>query len=360
MSKRPLATLIRATATWMAPIAIGAGVAEPIARGERAVWNGLREALGLPLAALAVGLALLGVSLAAAALFGALPVPGRMALYRVFYGIRMAPFWAREFMARRYPGNRRRTIRYPTLEEFEEEDDRRTGDPQIDYGVHWRDRGQRSGHRLTWIEPTGELVAVAGGRAGEGGVEVIAVIRDKRDVDRRLEHWSYAAFGRASLAWVRRRAHGWRVPLAPSAQSWLVEDSQPPIPWPSPPPPTVGKEVGAYLGRKGSVDNIVQIVDVEEQRPLYHYVDSSPTGFAWGYHGAGPTDLAASLLANRLGYMPQSPIIVRFRNDVVSRLAEEFLLTFEEVDRWIDKHRQLFARYPRAVPFDPYAAGGAY
>lgn len=35
--------------------------------------------------------------------------------------------------------------------------------------------------------------------------------------------------------------------------------------------------------------------------PLHHWVKHSPDGFAWGYGGSGPADLARSLLADALG-----------------------------------------------------------
>ena len=72
----------------------------------------------------------------------------------------------------------------------------------------------------------------------------------------------------------------------------------------------------------------VTITDVEGTRPVYHHVGHSPTGYSWGYGGDGPHDLARSILYDRLG-------------------------------SWITRHGKLFARNPRAEPFNPYAYGGA-
>lgn len=41
--------------------------------------------------------------------------------------------------------------------------------------------------------------------------------------------------------------------------------------------------------------------------PLAHQVRHSPTGFAWGYGGSGPADLARSLLAAALGDNARCP-----------------------------------------------------
>jgi hypothetical protein len=44
----------------------------------------------------------------------------------------------------------------------------------------------------------------------------------------------------------------------------------------------------------------------------------------------------------------------------VAALPEAFVLTYVDVDAWIDEHADLFAVNPRGVPLDPHAAGGAY
>jgi hypothetical protein len=65
------------------------------------------------------------------------------------------------------------------------------------------------------------------------------------------------------------------------------------------------------------------------------------------------------LLLDRLGYMPQARIVSAFRDDVVARLPDSFVLTYGQVDDWIAAHAGWFAENPRAVPLDPFAAGGA-
>ncbi len=129
-------------------------------------------------------------------------------------------------------------------------------------------------------------------------------------------------------------------------------------PWPAPPPPSPKRAAGAYHGSELENELRVEVHDADGVRALYHHVDISPTGFAWGYSGQGLTDLARSMLADRLGYVPQKPVYLAFRDDIVAHLPRDFVRTFDQVDRWIDEHGPLFAGNPRAEPFDPYAAGG--
>jgi hypothetical protein len=50
-------------------------------------------------------------------------------------------------------------------------------------------------------------------------------------------------------------------------------------------------------------------------RPLVHVVVHSPTGFAWGYGGSGPADLALSILADFLGERPSGPEMYEGRSE---------------------------------------------
>lgn len=244
-----------------------------------------------------------------------------------------------------------------TVEDFYKEDPRRISG-EVDYGVWWRDRGSDRVHRVTLIEATGELIAVPRGQTGDEAVELLGVIPNEDEVDRRLADWAYVGETVASLSWVRQRAIGWRVPLPPRSR-WLKRQEQATMqPWPVPPTPSPKRAEGAYHGSKRDNERRVEVVDADGARALHHHVRLSPTGFAWGYSGSGPTDLARSLLADRLGYVPQRRVYFAFREDIVAHLPRDFVLTFDQVDRWIDEHGPLFADNPRAEPFDQYAAGG--
>lgn len=354
-SPRSRRQLLRDGTGWLAGIVIGGALAPLITSGMGTAWDLLSRSLGTPAAVLVVAATAVLVSLAAAAAAGALRVSDHMILYRLRYGVAMSLVWLREAAQGGSPGNGSRNKRYSSRGQFEADDSRRSCITQVDFGVHWRDSRGRP-HRVTWIQDTAELVAVS---AQGGTVEVLAVVPDEKAVEARLRNWAYAALGGRSLSWVRRRAHGWNVPVSPRGWWWLREDLKGPKPWPVPSPPSVGNESGAYFGRSRDLESSVEIIDELGHRPLYQYVDSSPTGFAWGYAGAGPSDLARSLLADRLGYVPTQRICTAFREDVVERLPDNFVLTFESVDAWIDAHGSLFARNPRAEPFDPFAAGGA-
>lgn len=57
--------------------------------------------------------------------------------------------------------------------------------------------------------------------------------------------------------------------------------------------------------------------------------------FEWGYLGAGPGTLAEAILADRLGFIPDPPVAVRFAREVIARLEPEFELPGSAVDEWI-------------------------
>lgn len=299
------------------------------------------------------------------------------------YLIRMIPYWLREGIALGHPANGQRNPRFKSEVAFFAASRRREAREQIDHGQYWRD--SRVGPcRVTWISTTGELIAVALNKTwsrppkrranpilsrplvaeivveplpkpGEdfkprrdgGPVEILAVIPDSDEVDRRLMNYEHVLVG--DLRWARRRAYGWDVPLPPEAEWWRRYDVRPERPPLPPPQPSLGETDGAYLGL-WEVGGRVQVnIGNEPARDLYHFVDSSPTGFAWGYGGSGPWDLARSVLADRLGYIPNLDVVMEFKNGVVATLSmPAFSLTFSEVDAWIDSHAGLFARDPRA------------
>ncbi len=98
--------------------------------------------------------------------------------------------------------------------------------------------------------------------------------------------------------------------------------------------------------------------------PLRHVVFHSTNGFAWGYAGSGPADLALSILGDHLGCSEQlqkyvraadlmaeqrirerHPAVARafdlhqaFKIHFLSRLEQgaPFAITSEEIDAWLD------------------------
>jgi hypothetical protein len=340
-------------------VVVGALIALPAASLEIAAWNFLVSRVGVAatIIVLTVTVGLVGVMVSVVA--GVLRIPGRELQLSVAYGIRIAPYLARDLVTGMKMGIGRGNSVYRSLPDFYRADRRRKKSDEYDFGVHWRD-GNRGVSRVTWVKVTGEVIAVQG-RKNKERVEVLATVASETDIERRLKNWAYACmYSKKSLRWARRRAVGWNVPLPPRGSLALETDQQPLKPWPAPPPPSMDEKEGMYVGTKADDDDRVWIVDSQGKRPLYHCVDSSPTGLSWGYSGAGPSDLARSLLYDRLGYCPHPAIQVRFRDDVVVELSDDFILPFWRVDAWVDDNRQLFAEYPHGEPFDPYASGGAY
>jgi hypothetical protein len=327
--------------------------------GVDALWEGLVDVGGIGVAIAGLVLALAGLSLGAAVLRGRIALPARSVRIWLGWAPRQLPFALRDLVGRRRVSSGRDNQRWPSVAAFEGEDPRRLASRQhmqTDYGRHWRDGARLV--RVSHLEATGEVVAVSANEP-DNPVELLGVVTSESTLNAVLEHWGHVAFAHHDLRWVRLRLDGWRVPLPPRARWWLEEDSEPPRAWPPPPPPSVGHGSGAYHGRSADGEFEVLAVDANGQRALYHAVEWSPTGYSWGYLGAGPTDLARSLLLDRLGYVPQPPIVFSFRDDVVGSLDESFVLTYADVDIWIDTNAQLFADDPRADPLDPFAAGGA-
>lgn len=360
MERRSPSAFVLATLSRTGGLAAG-GIVATLATGFVFwTWKILDRSIGTAVSAMAMGLTILVVASIAASKWGVIDLPWLRGVFHIWYGLRMIPYWLLEALRGGSPGNGRENQRFESTRGFESDCPKRGEGDQLDIGVHWHESGDSRGHRVSWIPSTEELVAVGRGGLPDGTVEVIGKIPSEFELDRRLKNWAHASFGGATLAWVRRRAHGWSVPLPGKARWWLREDNKSPKPWPSPPTPSLDRKVGAYVGWRGDDKYRVETLDPSGSSPLYHFVDSSPTGYSWGYFGSGPWDLAVSLLADRLGYIPQPPVISRFKNEVIGYLDDEFVLTFQDVDGWIDKHAALFARFPHAQPFDPFAAGGAY
>jgi hypothetical protein len=356
LTRSQSSTVPRSAAAWACGFALVWALGKVLDIGIGQLWQALQRALGTMMATGAAILLVALLSTGLAVLRGKLMIPGRMLQLRAMCGARRVPFSLRDLGGLRGVASGRRSRRWPTLTAFQDEDPRRVGSPsqpQADYG-YWRDPGAEVAQRLTYIFSTGEVVATGG--APTDPVELLTVVASNLEVETRLAGWDYAGFGGRDLQWVRQRLHGWRVPLPARGRWWMENDARPPQPWPAPPTPSVGAQEGAYHGHDR---HTVLRVDARGQEPLYHAVEHSPTGLSWGYSGSGPTDLARSLLFDRLGYVPQPRIVFALRDEIVARLPESFVLTYAHVDAWISGHRDWFREDPRADPLDLLAAGGA-
>ncbi len=341
MTRTALAASLAIVLTWALGKALDAAAT--------AVWGALPA--GVAIAVLIAVVVL--VSAGWAMLVGWLRLPAEKVRLWLMWAIPHARFAVRDIAGGRRISRGKGNQRWDSLAEFEAADVRRTEGDQCDYGTGWRDQERRIA-RLTHIYATGEFIALG----ADDSVEVLATIESPERVEALLADHSYACLFDHDLKWVRYRLNGWRVPLPPRARWWLLYDQRPPRSWPAPPLPSVGRAAGAYHGFENDGEYEVRVVDETGSRTLYHAVEDSPTGYSWGYIGAGPTDMARSLLLDRMGYVPQNLPLRMFRDEVVGRLESTFVLTYAEVDAWIDGHREYFALNPRAVPLDPYAAGG--
>jgi hypothetical protein len=80
-------------------------------------------------------------------------------------------------------------------------------------------------------------------------------------------------------------------------------------------------------------------VEDEEGRVarLKHEVRHSPDGFSWGYSGSGPADLARSILADHLGYVPPPSIYQQFKRKFVAcwEQGRPWQISSEQIEEWI-------------------------
>jgi hypothetical protein len=76
-----------------------------------------------------------------------------------------------------------------------------------------------------------------------------------------------------------------------------------------------------------------------ELDPHFEVINKSPTGFAWGYGGSGPAQLAFAILADVIGVERASnpEMFQRFKFDVIGKLDKDkgFRITEDEVKAWL-------------------------
>ncbi len=107
-----------------------------------------------------------------------------------------------------------------------------------------------------------------------------------------------------------------------------------------------------YIGRAGTPQNPdrwrVYVQDGNAYRQLTHHVYHSPTGFAWGYAGSGPAELARCILADAVGFDASSPektldnvitpsLYQRFKEEKIATIPQHasFDLARDDVLVWL-------------------------
>ena len=102
--------------------------------------------------------------------------------------------------------------RYESLELFYAGDERRVRSVEVDFGVWWRSSlGEWPTWRISWVEDTGELIAVklevGPMQPRQGGpVHVLATaLVELEDAQELLDGWEDVCGGSGSLDWARER-----------------------------------------------------------------------------------------------------------------------------------------------------------
>jgi Family of unknown function (DUF6166) len=81
-----------------------------------------------------------------------------------------------------------------------------------------------------------------------------------------------------------------------------------------------------YQGTPSPTCEVVIITDDKAPVPLPLRLDvhnHSPTGFAWGYHGSGPAQLALALLCDVVGERRAEPLYQVFKRSFVASLKPD-------------------------------------
>ncbi len=96
----------------------------------------------------------------------------------------------------------------------------------------------------------------------------------------------------------------------------------------------------ASVGLIANTGPVIVVSDGEEPRPLaprHDLRNASPTGFAWGYGGSGPCQLAIALLAHALADDERAiQLHQQFKWQVVAGLkGGDWELTREQILDWV-------------------------
>ncbi len=80
-------------------------------------------------------------------------------------------------------------------------------------------------------------------------------------------------------------------------------------------------------------------VNGEALDPRLDLANKSPSGFAWGYNGSGPAQLALAILADHLGDDDTAlRLYQNFKSAFIATTPEEgFTLTSEQVNEWLSQ-----------------------
>jgi hypothetical protein len=108
--------------------------------------------------------------------------------------------------------------------------------------------------------------------------------------------------------------------------------------------PEYPKQPEAYYGARSillrDVCTVVRGCALDP-RPSQKAYNHSTDGFAWGYGGSGPAQLALAILLD-MGLEKDAALRLHqdFKSDIIAGLPEHFTLPISEVRKWISLHKK--------------------
>lgn len=93
-----------------------------------------------------------------------------------------------------------------------------------------------------------------------------------------------------------------------------------------------------YANRDGPAGSLVTVVTSNGETPLPHLMQHSPDGFAWGYSGSGPSDLARSIIGHATNNPnPEPALYQKFKGQLVAHMPkdDDWVLPRSIVDQWL-------------------------
>ena len=94
----------------------------------------------------------------------------------------------------------------------------------------------------------------------------------------------------------------------------------------------------SYRNENGGFDVFVDdvLLSAKESQKIRNH---SPDGFAWGYGGSGPAQLALAILLKFTDRKKAIGLYQAFKWDIISKLPRgSFELSIERVEEWINAH----------------------
>jgi Family of unknown function (DUF6166) len=103
--------------------------------------------------------------------------------------------------------------------------------------------------------------------------------------------------------------------------------------------------------KNGKLKRPIVTVNGERLDPRLDLWEMSPTGFNWGYGGAGPSQLALAVLAHAAGDQVAMEEWYRFRQEVIKQLDmhRPFAFSAKDVEAFLGGQRIDAARFIRPV-----------